>query len=89
MACETCKWMNEPMSGYHCRECSERFDSHYAPMTNHDRVRMMKESEMAATILEQPWCRYKEKDDMTCGTYESCVECIVTWFRREIADASL
>ena len=56
MACKTCKYMNEPETGPHCSICSVAYSSKYEPMTNRDKLRLFNNAELAATIVNRPWC---------------------------------
>lgn len=78
MACETCKYMNEPETGPHCSICSEAYSSEYEPMTNRDILKQYNNAELAVVIVNKPWCD-PIMGDMTCDTVGRCRECVEKW----------
>ena len=57
------------------------------PKTNADRIRAMRDEELAELFVKAPLCRAKETK-VDCRSIKSCVECLKDWLQQPAESAN-
>lgn len=88
-SCETCKFNYKTEHEEPCRNCTHNAIDNYKPANNLDRIRNMRDIELAEllihiTVDETVW--YSIPNGGKYDTYDEAIRQTLVWFSKEVKD---